>query len=158
MLHSGIDAFRNLLLFRYRLLRPVFNFLWNRTKPDIIEGISVDDAREIKKNVPVPVLCTGGFQTASVIREAITAGDCDAVTIARPLIANNDLVELFRAELDRAPRPCTYCNKCLVNVIENSLGCYEESRFASRDEMLAQIMSVFAQTPPTADANSLATN
>jgi hypothetical protein len=104
------------------------------------------------------VLCTGGFQTASVIREAITAGDCDAVTIARPLIANNDLVELFRAGLDRAPRPCTYCNKCLVNVIENPLGCYEESRFASHDEMLAQIMSVFAQTPPTADANSLAAN
>jgi hypothetical protein len=81
-----------------------------------------------------------------------------APRIARPLIANNELVELFRAGHDRAPRPCTYCNKCLVNVIENPLGCYEESRFASRDEMLAQIMSVFAQTPPTADADSLAAN
>src|SRR5689334_3827887 len=29
---------------------------------------------------------------------------------------------------DRADKPCTYCNKCLVNVVENPLGCYEESR------------------------------
>jgi hypothetical protein len=28
-------------------------------------------------------------------------------------------------------------------VIENPLGCYEESRFPSRDAMLAEIMSVF---------------
>jgi 2,4-dienoyl-CoA reductase (NADPH2) len=30
-----------------------------------------------------------------------------------------------------------------VNVVENPLGCYEESRFASREAMIAQIMSVF---------------
>ena len=44
---------------------------------------------------------------------------------------------------DRAPRPCTYCNKCLVNVVENPLGCYEESRFDSREAMVRQIMSVY---------------
>ena len=33
---------------------------------------------------------------------------------------------------DRAEKPCTYCNKCLVHVVEHPLGCYEESRFASR--------------------------
>jgi 2,4-dienoyl-CoA reductase (NADPH2) len=30
-----------------------------------------------------------------------------------------------------------------VNVVENPLGCYEESRFPSREAMLEQIMSVF---------------
>jgi 2,4-dienoyl-CoA reductase (NADPH2) len=30
-----------------------------------------------------------------------------------------------------------------VNVVENPLGCYEESRFSSRDKMVEQIMSVF---------------
>ena len=91
----------------------------------------------------MPVICTGGFQTASVIRKAITDGDCDAVSMARPLVANNDLVKQFAAGRDRAPKPCTYCNKCLVHVVEHPLGCYEESRFASREEMLAQVMSVF---------------
>ena len=44
----------------------------------------------------MPVICTGGFQTASVIAAAIERGDCDAVSAARPLIANNDLVKNFR--------------------------------------------------------------
>ena len=50
----------------------------------------------------MPVLCTGGFQTAAIIEEAIARGDCDAVTIARPLIANNDLVQQF-AQRHRPP-------------------------------------------------------
>ncbi len=95
----------------------------------------------------MPVICTGGFQTASVIREAIDNRDCDAVSIARPLVANNDLVKMFERGLDRAPKPCTYCNKCLVNVIENPLGCYDETRFPSREAMIAEIMSVY-QPPP----------
>lgn len=148
MLHSGIDAFRNLLLFRYRLLRPIFNFLWNRTKPDIIEGISVDDAREVKKNVTVPILCTGGFQTASYIRKVISEGYCDGVAIARPLVANNDLVKIYASGKDLPDKPCTYCNKCAVHAIADPLGCYELSRYdGDYDRMIKEIMSVFEGTP-----------
>jgi 2,4-dienoyl-CoA reductase (NADPH2) len=93
------------------------------------------------------VICTGGFQTASVIRQAIDTHSCDAVSIARPLIANNDLVKQFAAGHDRAAKPCTYCNRCLVNAVENPLGCYEPARFDSRDEMVRQIMSVFDPPP-----------
>jgi 2,4-dienoyl-CoA reductase-like NADH-dependent reductase (Old Yellow Enzyme family) len=95
----------------------------------------------------VPIICTGGFQTASVIRKAITDGDCDAVSIARPLVANNDLVKQWAAGKDRADKPCTYCNKCLVHVVEHPLGCYEESRFPNEAAMLREVMSVF-QPPP----------
>ena len=67
--------------------------------------------------------------------------------MGRPLIANPDLVNLFDAGHDRAPRPCTYCNKCLINFIENPLGCYEQSRFDSREEMVRQILSVYEPDP-----------
>jgi 2,4-dienoyl-CoA reductase-like NADH-dependent reductase (Old Yellow Enzyme family) len=93
------------------------------------------------------VICTGGFQTASVISKAIERGDCDAVSAARPLVANNDLVEIFRSGKNQPDKPCTYCNRCLVNVVENPLGCYEEKRFPSREAMIAQIMSVFDPPP-----------
>ncbi|MDQ3803769.1 MAG: NADH:flavin oxidoreductase [Acidobacteriota bacterium] len=154
MVASGVYTFRNFLLFRYRLLRPIFNLLWNRTKPDTIEGISVEDAREIKKHVTVPVLCTGGFQTASFIRRVITEGYCDGVAIARPLIANNDLVKVYAAGHDLPEKPCTYCNKCLVHAIADPLGCYELSRFdGDYERMMAQVMSVYdtpAPAPPAA--------
>jgi 2,4-dienoyl-CoA reductase (NADPH2) len=115
--------------------------------PDQIEGLTLPDARIVKQAMTVPVICTGGFQTASVIRNAITGGDCDAVSIARPLVANNDLVNQFAAGRDKAEKPCTYCNKCLAHVVEHPLGCYEESRYASREEMMAQVMSVFHPPP-----------
>ena len=142
---SGTNTMRNLLLFQNPVTAKIFRHAWLEAgvPADRIEGANLADARAIKQAVSVPVICTGGFQTASVIRKAITAGDCDAVSAARPLVANNDLVQHFAAGLDRAPKPCTYCNKCLAHVVEHPLGCYEESRFASRDEMLAQIMSVF---------------
>lgn len=146
MIPSGIYTFRNFLLFRYRPLRPIFNFLWNRTKPDIIEGINVDEAYEIKKQVKIPVLCTGGFQTASYIRKVITDGYCDGVAIARPLVANNDLVKIFAAGKDLPDKPCTYCNKCLVHAISDPLGCYELSRYdGDYERMISEIMSVFTE-------------
>jgi 2,4-dienoyl-CoA reductase-like NADH-dependent reductase (Old Yellow Enzyme family) len=147
MISSGDRAFRNYLLFRSlpRLARRQWQDA--APKPSEIEGALLPDARRVKAAVNIPVICTGGFQTASVIAAALTRGDCDAVSIARPLIANNDLVEIFRRGDDRADRPCTYCNRCLVNVVENPLGCYEESRFPSRDAMVAQIMSVFHPPP-----------
>ena len=111
MISSGDGAFRNYLLFR--TTPDLARHAWQTTvpKPEEIEGLNLPDARRVKEAVSVPVICTGGFQTASVITAALERGDCDAVSIARPLIANNDLVEIFRRGQDRADRPCTYCNK-----------------------------------------------
>ena len=55
-------------------------------------------------------------------------------------------MKIFANGKDRADRPCTYCNRCLVNAVENPLGCYEPARFASHDDMIREIMTVF--TPP----------
>jgi 2,4-dienoyl-CoA reductase (NADPH2) len=145
MASSGDNTLRNLLLFRNPLAGQLFRHQWldAGAPASEIEGLNLPDTRAIKHAVDVPVICTGGFQTASVIRAAIDRGDCDAVSMARPLVANNDLVKQFAAGHDRAAKPCTYCNKCLVHVVEHPLGCYEESRFASREEMLEQVMSVF---------------
>ncbi len=150
MISSGERTFANFLLF-HGVSGQIARRAWNDAAgdPDKIEGANLPDARAIKQSVTVPVICTGGFQTASIIREAITRGDCDAVSAARPLVANNDLVNMFAQGLNTAPKPCTYCNKCLVNVVENPLGCYDQTRFDSRDEMIRQIMSVFTPAPFT---------
>lgn len=142
---SGTNTFRNLLLFHSELTGSAFRKAWldAGVKADKIEGLTLPDATVIKKAVSVPVLCTGGFQTASVIRHAISSGQCDGVSMARPLVANNDLVKQFEAGRDRAERPCTYCNKCLVHVVEHPVGCYELSRYPSEEAMLEEVMSVY---------------
>jgi 2,4-dienoyl-CoA reductase-like NADH-dependent reductase (Old Yellow Enzyme family) len=144
MISSGRHTFRNFLMFRTWPLNRLFQWAWERpSKKNGIEGINLRDCRAVKEAVSVPVICTGGFQTASVVAAAITRGDCDGVTIGRPLIANPDLVRLWETGHDRPPKPCTYSNKCLINQLENPLGCYDESRYASREEMVREILSVY---------------
>jgi 2,4-dienoyl-CoA reductase-like NADH-dependent reductase (Old Yellow Enzyme family) len=143
-LSSGRYTFRNYLTFRTPPLARAFGWWWTRPHRNVdVEGINLADSRAVKQVVSIPVLVTGGFQTASVIARAIERGDCDGVTIARPLVANPDLVRHFEQGLDRAPRPCTYCNKCLFSFIEHPLACYEEARFDSREEMLREALAVY---------------
>ena len=144
LLSSGPHTLRNYLIWRTWPFSRFFEWWWERpARRRGIEGINLPESRALKQAVTVPVLCTGGFQTASVIAGAIERGDCDGVTIARPLVANPDLVRLFERGHDAPPRPCTYSNKCLFNFVENPLGCYDETRYESREEMLREIMSVY---------------
>lgn len=156
LLSSGIHTHRNYRLFGSPLLRPIFRYLWGRSQehPKDIEGCNLRDSRRIREAVrkmteDVPVICTGGFQTGARIEHAVERGDCDAVSIARPLIANNDMVRYFeRGEELPEKKRCTYCNKCLFNAPENPLGCYELSRFdGDYEEMIRQVMSVYEPKP-----------
>jgi 2,4-dienoyl-CoA reductase (NADPH2) len=146
MISSGSHTLRNYLAFRY--LPGLSTFIWQRTVKDLEpEAAGLSQARAIKENVTIPVLSTGGYQTASVIREAIKDGSCDGVSMARTLMANPDLPKIFAAGKDRAPKPCSYCNKCLMNVVENPLGCYDESRFdGDRAAMMKELMSFYGES------------
>lgn len=160
MLSQGVDTQRNQFIFNNPLLGRLFTNYWRYRRGPVIEGINAQYAREIKTRVSVPLLVTGGFQHASVIAQVIRDGWCDGVTIARPLIANNDLPKILEVQDGpQAGKECTYCNKCLINDLENPLGCYELSRYegATFDEqyanMMVSIMSVFE--PPAYSATSI---
>jgi hypothetical protein len=150
------------LLFRSYWVRALPQWFWSRAlKAELsdprpftkLEGLTLEDARAVRSVVKIPVLCTGAFQTPAVIRRAIESGACDAVTIARPLLANPDLPRdareaSRRGKLDyEAPVPCTCCNKCTVNVLENPLGCYERKRFDSYEGMIQHILSFYEKGP-----------
>ena len=144
MISSGVHGFRNFLLFRYPLLRPLFRWLWFRMKKGRpVEGVGLDEARAIKRVVSIPVISTGGYQSASFVREAIASGACDGISIARSLVATPDLPRQWAAGRDLPEKPCTYCNKCLLNAPKNPMGCYERSRFATHEAMLAELMTIY---------------
>jgi 2,4-dienoyl-CoA reductase (NADPH2) len=79
-----------------------------------------------------------------VIRRVISEGYTDAVSIARPLIANRNLPEILESGQNLPDKPCSFCNRCLVNAIVNPLGCYDVRRFeGDHDAMVAKILEVF---------------
>jgi 2,4-dienoyl-CoA reductase (NADPH2) len=154
MYFEGRRAQTNFFLMRFALFRRFTAWNWGRRMPfkrgatllpDKIEGMNQDDAAKIKSASGLPVICVGGWQTASRMREALKAGHCDLVSIARGLLANPDLVHRF-AEGQNAPaRPCTYCNKCAVNALLYPLACWEEARFDSREQMFEEAYRVYKE-------------
>ena len=149
MIHAGTHTLRNYLLFRYRMLRPIFRWLWYRMSKDYpVEGPGARAAKAIAAQIGIPVICTGGFQNASLARRYIADGWFDGVSMARALVANPDLPNLWRAGEDEPARPCTFCNKCLLNAPKNPVGCYELSRFdGDWDRMVSELMSIYETKP-----------
>jgi 2,4-dienoyl-CoA reductase-like NADH-dependent reductase (Old Yellow Enzyme family) len=155
MLPSGIRTRFNYAIFDSPIGGPLFRWLWRARRGKVIEGINAAYAKflrdEIVKIDPsIKFLCTGGFQHAANIAGVIRDGACDGVSMARPLIANNDLPHILRtANGPIRQKECTYCNKCLVNDLANPLGCYEVSRYDGDtfeqkwDALIKEVMSVF---------------
>lgn len=166
---TGADTFRNLVLLRY--VPGVFRWLWDRIKPDHpgyrdasfpplpagdigerlrkYQGVSLKECHDVKaylkeKGVDIPVIVTGGYQQKSYIDHALKKDFCDGVAIARPLVANNNLLDQWRAGADLPKVPCTFCNKCLTSDIRDPLGCYEESRYnGDHKRMIETIYEIF---------------
>jgi len=149
MIYSGVDTFRNYFFFRYPTLRPLFRWLWFRMKRHYpVEGVAAEPARAIRRAVGIPVICTGGFQDAALVRRQLEDGCYDGVSMARPLIANPDLPKTWAAGHNLPERPCTFCNKCLLNAPKNPLGCYEPARFGGDwQAMVDEIMAIYATKP-----------
>ena len=113
-----------------------------------IEGVSIEEARAIKAAVKVPVLNTGGYQTASFVRAGISSGAFDGVAIARSL----DRQQRSGAAMGGGPRlarrrPAPIATSACSTRPKNPIGCYELARFASRDAMIDELMTIYATRP-----------
>ena len=139
---------------KYRIFQRLAAWGWNRRMdyvekgeliPEKIEGRSEHDAAKIKEASGLPVICVGGWQSAPRIRDALASERCDVVSIARSLLANPDLVNQFAGGREAPERPCTYCNRCMINVVNYPLACWEEHRFDSLEEVFEQAFKVYRE-------------
>src|SRR5262249_7313696 len=79
---------------------------WKRLPP----GSMLPDAIALRQAIGLPVIVNGGFQERSLIESALQAG-CDLVSVARPVLANPDLLQILRRQ-NTPDNPCSFCNKC----------------------------------------------
>jgi 2,4-dienoyl-CoA reductase-like NADH-dependent reductase (Old Yellow Enzyme family) len=117
---------------------------------------NADFAAAIRRAVSIPVIANGGFQERRVIDGALRDGKCDMVAIARPLLANPDLVrQLTTANMPK--NPCSFCTLCCAQAAVFPLGCYDQRRFASQDEMMDQIIAWCSPNTPVQNAEVVGT-
>ena len=76
--------------------------------------LNVDWASEIKQNLDIPVSVVGGITTIDEAESIISSGKADIVAMARPLIADQKLVEKARVGREEDIRACLRCNQCLT--------------------------------------------
>ena len=101
---------------------------------------NADLAAAIRRVVAVPVIANGGFQQKETIDQALTTGKCDMIAIARPLLANPNLLSELRTANTPA-RPCSYCTLCCSHTAVFPLGCYDQRRFETKEEMMNQVLA-----------------
>ncbi len=104
-------------------------------------------SRAIRSIVSVPVLLAGQISSIAEANDVLRAGDCDAVGMARALIADGELVAktLKGTPFAEPIRPCLHCNiSCVGNTwFGREIRCIydpEVGREAESDESLPQVV------------------
>jgi 2,4-dienoyl-CoA reductase-like NADH-dependent reductase (Old Yellow Enzyme family) len=107
-------ALRDLLL--HRLLSPPH-----------AEAYFLPSARELRKQVAVPIVLVGGMRVPETMETILNRGEADFIAMARPFIREPDLVVRL-AQGRRGPVACTSCNLCLMHESHHSLRCWRVPR------------------------------
>jgi len=76
------------------------------------EAYFLEGAKEIKKQIESPVILVGGIRSFSKIEEMLELGMVDFVSMARPLIRQPDLPNLWLSGTGRDSAECISCNAC----------------------------------------------
>lgn len=117
-----------LKLFRHPIAL-AFDMLWPAQ-----EGFNLKYARAFKQRLFIPVICVGGFLTREKMEEAINLNICDAVSVARAMIADPYLYEHVTTNT-QGPQ-CNFCNACIARAGKLPVECYDEEIKKQKDAML----------------------
>ena len=81
----------------------------------------LNQAKEIRNSVKMPLIYLGGVDSKSGIEEISNAG-FEFIALARPLIHDsNFLIKLQNNEIEKSE--CTRCNECVVEMDRNGVKC-----------------------------------
>ena len=89
---------------------------------DVSEEGAVPYCKMVKEVVNVPVLCAGRMDDPDMALEALEKGECDIISLGRPLLADPDYVNKLRAGRVKEIRPCISCQEgCMGRIQEYSM-------------------------------------
>ena len=82
-----------------------------KIKPGNSEGYFATFGKELKTNISVPVILTGGHRSKEHMEQILNEDACDMFSIARPLIREPGLITRWQND-DLRPSDCVSCNMC----------------------------------------------
>ena len=95
---------------------------WNHPPMYQKKGLFRPYCKMVKEVVNVPVLCAGRMDDPDMALEALEKGECDIISLGRPLLADPDYVNKLRAGRIKEIRPCISCQEgCMGRIQEYSM-------------------------------------
>lgn len=109
---------------------------WYWAHPPIYmpENCNLEDVKNIKKYVDIPVVCAGRMNP-EVAAEAVAAGDIDGAGFARQFLADTEWVTKLMKDEEEDIRPCILChsgcfNMCHYKGVPNDQDLYDSLHLA----------------------------
>jgi len=87
-------------------------------------------ARAIREVVDVPVIASNRINTVALAEEALAAGDADFVSMARPFLADPEIVAKTREGAARRVNVCIACNQACIDrsIFDKRVSCVVNPR------------------------------
>ncbi len=125
-IEEGIEAAKMLVEYGYDALDTDVGtydaWWWNHPPMYQKKGLFREYCKIVKDVVDVPVICAGRMDDPDMALKAIEDGDCDMVSLGRPLLADPDYVNKLRAGKMDEIRPCISCQEgCMGRIQEYSM-------------------------------------
>lgn len=123
---EGLEAAKLLVSYGYDALDTDVGtydaWFWNHPPMYQEKGLFRTWCHLVKDVVDVPVLCAGRMDDPEMASKSIEDGDCDIVSLGRPLLADPDYVNKLRAGRMAEIRPCISCQEgCMGRVQHYSM-------------------------------------
>ncbi|MFM2421853.1 MAG: hypothetical protein RL291_383 [Pseudomonadota bacterium] len=118
-----------------RMSKGILTALSNRLWPHS-QGFNLAYAEQFKRALKIPVICVGGFSVPQAMAQAIESGQCDAVSIARAMIADPYLVRHVRQQ--QPVTECRFCSACLAQIGTRAVDCFHPDVAPQRAIMMAR--------------------
>ena len=123
---EGLEAAKLLVQYGYDALDTDVGtydaWWWNHPPMYQEKGLFRPYCKMVKEVVDVPVICAGRMDNPDMALESLEKGECDIVSLGRPLLADPDYVHQLRAGRMGEVRPCISCQEgCMGRVQEYSM-------------------------------------
>lgn len=123
---EGLEAAKLLVQYGYDALDTDVGtydaWWWNHPPMYQEKGLYRPYCKMVKEVVDVPVLCAGRMDNPDMASQALENGECDIISLGRPLLADPDYVNKLRSGRLAQIRPCISCQEgCMGRIQEYSM-------------------------------------
>ncbi len=125
-IEEGLEAAKLLVEYGYDALDTDVGtydaWWWNHPPMYQEKGLYRPYCKMVKEVVDVPVLCAGRMDDPEMASASLENGECDIISLGRPLLADPDYVNKLRSGRLEDVRPCISCQEgCMGRIQEYSM-------------------------------------